>query len=113
MNSVTFKVVRDGSYLRPFGWNGGGTPADQMFKRMFPWPGLYEVSLRTSTQRGVFRVSRVDDGWSRLWVWTRGRWNTYRFLCVPALRRLPIGVPFTADTEWLRIANEQEIARWH
>ncbi len=78
--------------------------------RMFRWAGLYEVTLRTDRELGMFRLT-PKYSFVFIEVWNDGQWVFCADLCIPDLRRLPKNVPFTAETEWLRKATTKETAR--
>lgn len=116
-NSVTFKVIKGRGCLFPVGRRGSPLPLTATIGRLFQWNGLYEVTARVSRKWGMYRVTQTDPAsgssvavWRELWG--GDHWAYFNSLCIPALAKLPIGVPFNVHTEWLRTATEAEMAKW-
>lgn len=115
MNSMTFKVIRRGRYIYPVGWKGLRMPicyAVVNTPRLFPWAGLYDVTLRVNRRLGLFVVAHKWPPNTTIHIWSKGFWRDCAELCIPQLRRIPLRVPFNAHTKWLRKATTAELAKW-
>lgn len=107
MRQVVLKVQVEDGVLNLVGGRGVGTVPRDAIRDLFPDQGLHKVVVRVAPDTGVFRIRQRDNSDSFLDHWVDdgtefGNWSECGYVCVSALRRLPMNTPLTVETKWLR-----------